>query len=159
MFLDGETYEPKFMAIRHPQRQRLSLARHRPGADAVRGRLQARHLEPEERHTSIIKDFGSGYEDCKFGPWEGSPTPDGNMVVISCNQGGFAYDIKTDKKYPNVDLPYDNVRICPLGTYMIWGQDPDTVTVTDLEGTEICIIPDDYISATSTPPSTMPATR
>ena len=38
------------------------------------------------------------------------------------------------------------MRISPLGTYMIWGQDPDTVTVTDLEGTEICIIPDDYIS-------------
>ena len=68
------------------------------------------------------------------------------MVVISCNQGGFAYDIKTDKKYPNVDLPSDNVRISPLGTYMIWGQDPDIVTVTDLEGTEVCIIPDDTIS-------------
>ncbi len=146
VFIDGETYEPRFMASGTPSDSDVRWHASDPALMLYAAGSKIGTWNPKSGYCSIIKDFGNGYSDCKFGPWEGSPTPDGKMVVISCNQGGFAYDIKADKKYPNVDLPSDNVRISPLGTYMIWGQDPDTVTVTDLEGTEVCIIPDDTIS-------------
>ena len=55
---------------------------------------------PKTGAVTIIKNFGSGYSDCKFGPWEGSPTRDGDMVVISCNQGGFAYKIIDRQEIP-----------------------------------------------------------
>jgi Tol biopolymer transport system component len=72
------------------------------------------------------------------------------MVVLSCSKGGrqtgFAYKISADKKYPDIQLSYDNVRISSKGSYIVWGQSPDVVKITDLLGTAVTTLPNNYVS-------------
>ena len=148
VFLDGETYQPLFLSNGTPSDSDIRWHATDPALMVYAAGSKYGTWNPKTGAVTIVKNFGSDYSDCKFGPWEGSPSLDGNMVVISCNRGGFAYDIKNDKKYPDIDKfsSVDNVRISPLGTYMIWGCDPDHVIVTDLEGNVVADIPDRTIS-------------
>jgi hypothetical protein len=148
IFLDGETYEPKFASNSIPSDSDARWHATDPALMIYAAGSKLGTWNPKTGEKKIIKDFGSDYSDCKFGPWEGSPSEDGNMVVISCNRGGFAYDIKNGKKYPDIDKfdGVDNVRISPKGTYMIWGCDPDHVIITDLEGNTVTDLPNRYVS-------------
>ena len=151
VFLDGETYQPEFMANGIPSGSDVRWHATDPALMLYAAGSKLGTWNPKTGFVSVIKDFGSEYSDAKFGPWEGSPTEDGDMVVISCSKRSepiaFAYKISTDKRWPDINRgDYDNVRISPLGNYIIWGHSPDIVVVTDLEGKVITELPDDYIS-------------
>jgi hypothetical protein len=146
VFLDGESYQPKFMANGIPGDSDVRWHATDPALMLYAAGNKLGSWNPKTGANLVIKNFGSSYSDCKFGPWEGSPTRDGKSVVISCNKGAFAYNIQTGTKYPDIDLPYDNVRISPLGTYIIWGYSPDKVKVTTLEGAVVTQIADNIIS-------------
>jgi hypothetical protein len=146
VFLDGETYQPLFMANGIPSDSDVRWWT-QPNTMIYAAGSVLGTWNPKTGTKTTIKNFGVDYAGLKFGPWEGSPSEDGDMVVLSYDGGGFAYKISTNKKYPDIRKEgVDNVRISPLGNYMIWGCEPDHVVVTDLQGNEVTDLPEDYVS-------------
>ena len=82
------------------------------------------HVESEDRRRTVIKNFGSAYADCKFGPWEGSPPEDGDMRGDHLQRGRLRLQDLDRQEVPGhrgiVRRRLDNVRISPKGTYIIW---------------------------------------
>lgn len=146
--LDGENYEPKFLVTGIPSDSDVRWHVTDPALLLYAAGSKLGTWNPKTGSKLTIKDFGSGYSGLKFGPWEGSPSEDGNMVVLSYDGGAFAYDIKNDKKYPDIEkfTGVDNARISSLGNYIVWGCEPDNVIVTDLEGHDVINLPEDYVS-------------
>ena len=151
LVLDGETYEPRFKPTGRPSDSDVRWHAYEPALMLFAAGSKLGTWDMKTGAVKVIKDFGSAYSGCKFGPWEGSPTRDGTQVVISCSKGGraiaFAYDMENGRKYPDIDDgEYGNVRISPLGNYIIWGHEPDHVVVTTLEGKVVTDIPENFIS-------------
>jgi hypothetical protein len=69
-----------------------------------------------------------GYENLQFGPYKGNPSRDGTRLVVrATNREGalvaFAYDMSTQRKYPDIDLTDLSGRngycsISPSGQYV-----------------------------------------
>ena len=147
LFIDGETYEPKFMQNGRPSDSDVRWHASDPAVLLYAAGSKLGTWNPQSGSKMTIEDF-SGYSGLKFGPWEGSPSEDGDMVVLSFDGGAFAYKISTDKKYPDIKKfsGVDNARISPLGNYIIWGCEPDHVIVTDLQGNQVLDLPEDAVS-------------
>lgn len=123
-FLDGQTYAPLFLRHRtgecewHPQDPDLMIcvAGHRISRWAPR------------RNTEELVFETQVYRELQFGPYKGNPSWDGNRIVVRATSQagtlvGFAFDLSTRQKFPDVDLtrlPGRNnyCGISPLGHYM-----------------------------------------
>ena len=155
LFLDGETYEPLFAAKNTPSDPDIRWHATDPDLLSFVSGSKLGTWNPKTGEQKIIRNFGGEYSDMKFGPWEGSFSEDGDMVVISCQKNrdvtGFAYKISTDDKSPDISASsvgsgMDSVRISSKGSYMIWNFSPDKVIVTDLKGAKVTTFPNNYIS-------------
>ena len=148
LILDGDSYEVLFKVKNKPSDADVRWWQKDPALMiCAYGGDRLGLWNPKTGDTQLIREF-EGYTDCKFGPWEGSPSDDGDMVVISYDGGAFAYRISDNKKYPDIEeySGVGNVRISPLGKYIVWGLEPDHVIITDLEGNEITDLPDNTVS-------------
>jgi hypothetical protein len=71
-------------------------------------------------------------------------------VVLSCTKNGktigFAYNVSTDEKFPDITKDYDNVRISSQGEHIVWGCSPDVVKITDLEGNAVTNLANNMVS-------------
>lgn len=152
--LNGETYEPLFKVSGLPTDVRWHNSE--PALmNYVSGSILGT-FNPKTGAKQTIIDFGSQYASLTFGGYEGSFSEDGEMVVVMCQYAGqttgFAYNVKTKEKGKNIwasevsSGTCDNVRISSDGKYILWGFDPDLLIITDLVGTKITTLPEDYIS-------------
>ena len=147
LVLDGETYEPKFKPTGRPSDSDVRWHAKDPALMVYASGSKYGTWNPKTGAVTIAKNFGGSYSGLKFGPWEGSPTLDGDMVVLTQGEGlAFAYKISTDKKYPDIRKSFGNARISPLGTYIVWGCEPDHVIITDLQGNTVTDLPNNYVS-------------
>jgi hypothetical protein len=134
-FLDGQNYRPLFHRSRsdqcewHPRNPALMICL---SEDAIYT------WAPRSDAKTVIYAAGN-YRHLQFGPYKGNPSNDGKRLVVraSTRSGAlvaFAYDISTQKKYPDIslsNLPGSNgyCTISPSGRYIF-------CTQTTADGTE-----------------------
>jgi hypothetical protein len=127
-FLDGQTYAPLFLRHRagecewHPQDPDLMICMtgHRISRWAPR------------RNTEELIYETEAYRDLEFGPYKGNPSWDGNRIVVRAKSRsgtlvGFAFDLSSRQKFPDIDLTRlsgrnDYCGISPLGGYIFCQQ-------------------------------------
>jgi hypothetical protein len=152
ILIDGRTYQP------------VSGVKNKPSSADIRWHPTNRNVmlyaaadtlgywDPFTGSRQEIARFPE-FDDLTFGPWEGSPSADGNLVALTSDSQGtaFAYDIAQKKRYPDLSASryggdMDSCRASPSGRHLVWAINPDVVVVTDLEGTRIHDFPNNYVS-------------
>jgi hypothetical protein len=109
LFLDGSTYNPVFNRTNipgetrwHPTDPNIAIAVSGSTGSVI-------HWNPRTNTQTTVFPL-TGYSNASFGPYEGSPSWDGNrlVVVATRNSDGkrtaFAVDVKAQHKYPDIDL-------------------------------------------------------
>jgi hypothetical protein len=123
-FLDGSTYVPLFHRTIpnecewHPLDPALMICVDGDEIYTWNPRLDIR---------TAVYTF-EGYQNLQFGPYKGNPSTDGTRLVVrATNREGalvaFAYDMSTQRKYPDIDLTDLSGRngyctISPSGRYV-----------------------------------------
>jgi hypothetical protein len=146
LFLDGNTYAPLFQQSA-PSNSDVRWSKTDPNLMFYAANNSVGYWNVRTDAVSVIRTF-SGYSDCKIGPWEGNLSLDGSMVAISCTASstghpvGFAYNINTNTKYPDMDIynygqtMMDAIQISPKGNYLVasYGPYDEQLLITDLNG-------------------------
>jgi len=144
LIIDGSTYQPLYARLGfevearwHPTNARLMVY------ITSAGELGSYDVPSNAR--TIIALF-SGYSGTQFGPWEGQLSNDGNWVVINATRTsdnksvGFAYNMSTHTKYPDIDLSgfnLDWVSISPLGDKILVYDTNLHTSIYDLQGNQL----------------------
>jgi hypothetical protein len=152
LFLDGETYEPRF--TREGVEGEVRWDPKRPGimnyltTSCAFGRW---HVRSDRQRVRMEV---SGYTDCELGPWDGNFSFDANWAVALATRSTdgekvvFAVDIANERKYSDIVLAdhgvtdLDWASISALGNYIVVNADLhdeylDTTTVFDLNGNTV----------------------
>lgn len=151
LFLDGETYHPLFGGNNKPSSADIRWHPKTPGIMLCASKSKLIEWNPKTGEQTTIGSF-SGFDDLTFGPWEGSPSQDGNRVVLTSDSKRqfFAYDIKAGKKYPTLEGSawgdFSDARISRGGQYIVLKCGPDEVFILTLEGNDVTHLPNNYVS-------------
>jgi hypothetical protein len=151
LFLDGETYRPAFAPQNKPSSADIRWDPANPDWMLCAAKNKLLGWNPARGEQVVIMTF-DGFDDLTFGPWEGSPSRDGKLVVLTSDSQGvaFVYDIENDEKHPTIKGSkfgeFSDCRISRGGQYMVWKISPDEVFVTDFDGNEITHLPNNFVS-------------
>jgi hypothetical protein len=151
LILDGSTYRPIATTQNKPSSADIRWHPVKPNVMLCASKDKLLEYDPLSGRQTVIKSF-SGYSDLTFGPWEGSPSRNGEVVVLTSDdkQEAFVYDISAAKQYPAIRASnwghMDSCRISRSGQVMVWAIQEDIVVVTNYEGEEIHTLPDNYVS-------------
>lgn len=130
IFLDGETYEPKFARTVpgdhrwHPTNPDLKIY--------VSGN-QIGYYNVQTGSKQVLHTF-SEYSRLTIGEYEGNLSHDGTKIVLYANNSQvFAYDLITDTKYPTRTVSsMDWASVTPLGNYVVIHYSITNTSVYDL---------------------------
>jgi hypothetical protein len=138
-FLDGVTYAPLF------HRTVPNECEWHPVDPALMICVSDNEIYTWDPRSDIRTDVHifPEYTDLQFGPYKGNPSKDGTKVVVRATSSrgelvAFAYDISTQRKYPDIQLNTLSGRngyctISPSGRYIFCAN-------TTLDGTETAYV-------------------
>lgn len=150
VFLDGESYQPLFGPKNQPSSADIRWHETDPSLMLFAAGNKLGTWNPKTGTQTTIETF-SGFSDLTFGPWEGSASRDGKLVVLTSasRREAFVYDIGLAKKYPTLSCRYGTFSDCRIsrgGSFMVWKVDPDEVVITDFDGNIVHKLPNNYVS-------------
>lgn len=142
VFLDGNTYQPKFSARCPGNECRWHPLD--PTSTIYAGKGVVGYWFPQTNTKMVIQSF-PGYGELYIGPWEGNLSLDGSIIVLSGTapdgtEVAFAYDLVRRIKYPDIKVlnfgnTLDWASISPKGGYVVMSfSEDDHTAITDLQG-------------------------